>query len=273
VANKCDICGAGARDDRLCRGCANRLTSRLREAPHLLAQLRISIAKQSRLVGSQEGSGHTGGPKPLPLDLGAAKVSEEYEEALVKAARRHGYPRLHGDKDGSRGVITCADYLLTQVPRLRREGGAGVALSLGEIERKADRAWHLIDRPAETWYAGPCPADGCGQDLLAKPGEEYVRCRRCRKRWKVSQQREVLLDAMYDYRARAVWIASVLPPILERTITPQSIYVLVSRGWVTAQGQDAHGNPLYRIGDVYYELEERYRRRMAAMLARRNAGN
>lgn len=274
----CAGCGAEIKQGGLCRRCVGVLRARLAEVPRLLAQLRINIAKQSRLVGQQEGSGHTGGPKPLPLDLKAVETAREYEEAFVKAARRHGIP-VTGDKDGHRGALTCAQYLQTQVPRLAREGGAGVALTLRELEDAAGRVWRRIDRPPETWYAGPCPGgrddergepDPCGQDLLAVPGAERVRCRRCRRVWRTAERRDVLLAAMYDYRARAVWIASVLTPILDRNITPQSIYRLVNRGVIVPAGADAEGHPLYRIGDVSDELETRWRRRVALLADRQS---
>ncbi len=274
----CERCSAKTQSNPICSRCIAGFVARLTEVPHLISQLHIHLAKQNRLAGLQEGgSSGGGGPKPLPLNANIVETLSVYESAVRRVARDLGMPRTPSRKDGSNGTVTCAEWLIGQVPRLAATGGTTVVWAIGELDRVADLAWSKIDRPPDTWYAGPCPGgqrigdgnkmvpDPCGADLLAQPGATNVRCRRCRRTFPCSERRDALLAAMSDYRARAVWIASALTPVMGRRVTAQQIYVMVSRGKFVAHGTDKDRHPLYRIGDVVAELERLEARRAQAV--------
>jgi hypothetical protein len=72
---------------------------------------------------------------------------------------------------------SMALWLARHMDRVRQHPAA--ADIVAEVTAAVRQAVRAIDRPPQRVYAGPCPALGCGTDLLTWPGHTRVTCAGC----------------------------------------------------------------------------------------------
>lgn len=237
-------CGQPAPDTTLCRSCADRLAADLGDVPAYAQELELTLARLTR-HGRSDGSPST--TTALPIDIRASEASWVLRNTLT------GWIRVL-DGEGAtwpEGTLTAMSrWLLARVDLLaRHEEGDQAADEIGYAMRQVR---HVVDRPPEQIYAGPCDTDACAADVYAKPGAQTARCRDCRTEYDVSERREWLLAAVEDILATATEIAQALPGLLERGLSVNTIRSWAYAGRLVTHGVDLQGRPLYRIGDVIH---------------------
>lgn len=264
--NRCTTCPRPVPDTAFgCPYCAADLARRLDELAAILPELGVTVAKQDRITSG--GARAAGAEVPLPYNSGAADKGRAIQGELVTWARHvhaeSGRPLLR-QASGS----ALARYLGQAAPwaRYRQEWPEFQAA----LRPLAGTVLHLVDRPAERVYLGPCMVpiqvdistlgeasgsrivDGpsCLADVYAEPGAATGRCRACRAVHDVAESRTWLLDSLEDVLARPVEIAGVLRGFGDRRVGYSTIAAYVASGRLVAHGQDGHGRDRYRIGDV-----------------------
>jgi hypothetical protein len=132
--------------------------------------------------------------------------------------------------------------------------------ALEAITAAVRTAASVVDRPADTHYAGPCTAttvdvDGlpasCTGELYAQPSRATVACPRCGSEYEVAARREWLLAE--------AWEAVATGPDITRALAGEafgglSVSLSTIRTWA-ADGRlvrvdSLGGRPRYRVGDV-----------------------
>lgn len=247
---------------------ATALAHSLDQLAAILPELGVTVAKLDRITagGARPGGAEAALPyKPEVADRGRAIQGE-----LVTWAR-------HVHAESGRPIVgrtgsAVARYLAQALDwaRYRQEWPemhAALRPLLGST-------LHLVDRPAERVYLGPCGAEvagtrgTCVSDVLAKPGAAYGRCRECGAQHNVAEAREWLLGALEDVLARPVEIAGVLRTFGDSKVGYSTIAAYVADHRLIAHGEDGHGRPRYRIGDVLdLRYPERKRTRQSDRLA------
>jgi hypothetical protein len=233
-----------------CPACAAGLAQRLDQLAAILPELGVTVAKQDR-IGSGGARG-TGAEVPLPYNSGAADRGRAVQGELVTWAR-HVHDETGRDLPRSPSGSALARYLGQAVMGARyRQQWPEFHAALRPL---AGAVLHLVDRPAERVYLGPCSTplpDGptCRADVYANPGAATGKCRACDTVHDVADSRTWLLDSLEDVLARPAEIAGVLRGFGDRRVGYSTIAAYVASGRLVAHGQDGHGRDRYRIGDV-----------------------
>lgn len=239
-----------------CPACGADLAQRLDELAAILPEIGVTVTKQDR-IGSGGARG-TGAEVPLPYNDGASDRGRAIQGEVVTWARHvHGETgrMLPAAPSGS----ALARYLGQAVPWLRyQQSWPEVHAALRPL---AGTALRLVDRPADRIYLGPCSTPGgeggsvCRADVYARPGAATGTCQACGTVHDVGESRTWLLDALEDVLARPAEIAGVLRGFGDRKVGYSTIAAYITSGRLVAHGEDGHGRPRYRIGDV---LDLRY---------------
>ncbi len=163
-----------------------------------------------------------------------------------------------------------ARWLADRTELIRRQAWAAQCAT--EIARITTRAWALVDRPPETWFAGICDTThedpnhpgttyACGWELRPRLTEATTRCPGCGTTHNVHTQRARLIARMADTLVTATDAARALSTP-DRPITGDMIRSWRHRGHLepatitdpdtgsTRPAYDHAGRPLYRLGDV-----------------------
>lgn len=257
----CAKCQAKFRGDwTLCATCVDGMSQNLvtlfrhnigkdgRLVPNVLDELLITVTRQSRLTDPL--GGRAGAETPLVFHALAADRLRALS-AFLRASYRH-YLRTsrtthHLMRDSPFGH---AAWLHTHAGHIAKSQDAGdFAMTL---ERLITEASAVVDRPADMWFAGPCPT--CEADLYAMEGAGQVKCRHCRNTSDVTAQRERLLLAVDDVLATAAEISRAVH-LTGMAVTPSRITNLYHRGKLVRHGRNRTGDHLYRMGDVLSVLE------------------
>jgi hypothetical protein len=251
TSSRCTTCPRPVPDTAYgCPHCAADLARRLDELAAILPELGVTVAKQDRITSG--GARASGAEVPLPYNAGAAERGRAIQGELVTWSRH-----VHGETGRA-------------LPR--HPSGSALARYLGQAASWAryQQEWpefhaalrslvgvvlHLVDRPAERVYLGPCSTsqpDGptCRADVYAKPGAPTGTCRACETVHDVAGSREWLLDSLEDVLARPAEIAGVLRGFGDRRVGYSTIAAYAASGRLVPHGQDGHGHDRYRIGDV-----------------------
>jgi hypothetical protein len=113
-----------------------------------------------------------------------------------------------------------------------------------------DRRLVMVDRPAESWYAGRCD---CETELYAKPGSSRIFCKGCGQAWDVQARRQWLIEAAKDYLLTATEAADALGA-WGMGVKPERIRKWAERKRLLKRGVTVGLNgrdlPTYRLGDV-----------------------
>jgi len=141
-------------------------------------------------------------------------------------------------------------YLARNMDRVRQHEAA--ADILAEVTAAVRHAVHVIDRPAQRVYAGPCD---CGTDLITKPGRTLVSCPACGATYGIAERIEWMRSRLDDHLGSASYAAAILPGIGVHVTASQirtwaSRHRLEVRHIVPPRYEGGPGQPLYRIGDI-----------------------
>ena len=104
-----------------------------------------------------------------------------------------------------------------------------------------------IDTSPVRIFLGPCEV--CGRDMHAPPTAHEVECRPCALVYPIEGRREAMLSEASDRLHGASDVAAYLTTYGE-PIDAARIRQWKRRGRLEAKGEDARGNPLFRLGDV-----------------------
>lgn len=213
--------------------------------------LELQVARQN-ITGDRVGS--RGTETPLPFDGTAARIRRGLQRMLAGwvselASSREVLP--------SATIPALAAWLLRQFPQLATY--PAVDELTADVAKHVAKARHVIDRPEDRVYLGPCKTAGCvelGSDrkprptsLYALPDETTVSCWQCRVDYDVEERRSELLAAAADRLASATECARALTSLGE-PCTPERIRKWAERGRLVPHGLDPEKHPLYRIADV-----------------------
>lgn len=291
-------CGRPSPDAAICTHCWRQLLRDLRDvAAGLLDELAVSYLRRAS-AGSVAAGGSRSAETALPWDDRATRVEMPVRTALatwawlvVEERGVLGCYRLDWPADDA---AAQARYLGDHNEWLRHHPAAPQAFD--ELHRAIGAVLHVVDLPAERWYAGPCqapPAEDtelgcvcachiggafrppcdtpggcgtshrrgvvdvvCGAELYARPRATDVTCRRCRYVWPVNELRSYLLTAAEDRLATAVECSRAVSQLGEQPVTADRIYRWRDRGRLEERGRTDDGHPLYRVGDVLEILRQ-----------------
>lgn len=130
-----------------------------------------------------------------------------------------------------------------------------------EITHATESIERMVDRRPAALFAGRCAV--CKRDLYATAGDEMVECRPCDMTYKMSDQRQSMLDELDDRLVRASEAAHILPG-LGTVVSRKDIDRWAFRGLLTPHGRDERGRPLYRVSEVRTIANRSVRRTTAA---------
>lgn len=247
------VCGQPTPESQfVCESCVDQLWHALSGTAELVDELDITLARQRRF--EYQTSSARSAVDELPFDIAAAntlRALRDQLKQLVNACKAHDVPssdylpRSPGDTPKSMSA-----WLLWRLNGIAQQPWAADALDLVRI---VERAQHVIDRPAERMYAGPC--DRCGRDLYARKGKLSVTCVDCSLEYDLAERRQWLLKLVDDRLATASEIARALTS-LAVPVTADRIWQWKHRERITVRGHDQLKRPLYRVGDVVALLNE-----------------
>jgi hypothetical protein len=264
MQNRCSTCPRPVPDTAYgCSACATDLAQRLDQLAGFLPEVETTIARQDR-IGSG-GPRAAGAEIPLPYRPEAAEKTAAIRGELTTWARDVMAESGRELRGGSSPAL--ARYLASVVDWARYrpswpEFRAALRPLFGSV-------LHLVDRPAEKVYLGPCNTEDpethtmCVSDVYGKPGAAVGVCRACGAEHDVAESRRWLLGMLEDRLARPVEIAGVLRGFGDAKVGYSTIAAYVASGQLVAHGTDGHGRELFRIGDVL-ELRLRLKVRKVA---------
>ncbi|MFI7707618.1 hypothetical protein [Nonomuraea sp. NPDC049480] len=262
---------------RVCPACHSELERDLGDVPSIAHDLQLALARQVRISDS---SGRRGHERPLPYDQRAGDAAILLHRTIVAWVQelQAGVAIMHGPTcETACGHPTCtyitlstdaghstADHARWLLRHLRvmvgRDGSENTRPhhAVEQLTNAIRKARHIIDRPLDQVYAGPC--DLCGRDMYARPEASRVTCPTCvdeqghRIGYGVQQRREWMLAEVEEMRLPAVDVARAVTS-LARPIKPALLRTWVARRRLVPVGTNAHGKPLFRVGDVLDLME------------------
>lgn len=271
------ICGRPLKGDSICAGCSHKLQVALGNISSYWADLDTVRTRQTRYGGT---GGGRGGDKPLPADLrfldwdgDGTRLDETGRNTIgtwarVVIAER---PVIYGPTHTACLHITCSQarrsrpprsdvpaacrYLLGHVDWIRTQHWAPEILD--ELTDLENRLRSFVDRPRDSWYAGPCT--GCERVLYAKVGVHEVTCKDCNLDFHVKDRRAYLLTTAEDMYVPASTLARAVSWLGEEPLTARRIRVWKHRDMIEVRayvippgsvGPMCELRPLYRLGDA-----------------------
>lgn len=230
----------------------DKLTSELDAVVDWIADaLEAAVTQQSVQPSGPRGRrakrGATEDDSTLPFNEPASDVTRDFAETLnvwvthIADARKFVHP-------GRLDIVQAAKYLRTRRYvtglSLTDEGAMGYEEILYAIER----ARRTVDRRSHPTYAGSCPK--CKGDLWARRTDEEITCTKCDDVVITREDNDTRIAAeIVDRLFTVVELVPIAEARLGLTIKPKTIHNL-ARYRIAAKGEDRHGQPLYRCGDV-----------------------
>lgn len=192
-------CGActGEANVKFCHDHTTRIEQDLAEVDNVIANLRVSIARQDKGAQSVGGGGPSGSKPPLSLD--ALDKYEQLREVLTGwAIQLEGRTYLILVK-----TEDVASYLFSRIEKVRLAEWAYELLDeLGEAMEAARRA---TDRAADKISAGRCQTvingERCPDEVTAIVGQTHARCRTCGATVDIHERQQQLLADAWHVRA------------------------------------------------------------------------
>lgn len=294
---RCERCTRPMADTAyVCSPCAGHYRADLSSVPSLAVELEPARYRQTRY-----GTGGLGGWQE-PWDDRVREVEHAVTNTLTTVARDVAETRglvLPMPERGEHQLATVARWLSGQVEWIRHQPEA--LRTFDEIRAAVRALRRVVDRPADSWWAGPCnelvtdeaggsegirtphlsaeaehapytnrPLTECGADLYAPTGAETIRCRSCGATYDAAARRDWLLDEAQDVLGHAEMVAGALVRY-GLDITSATVRGYARHNRVVSHGHDGLGRPLYRVGDVievYRDIAAREAARIAKRLAR-----
>jgi hypothetical protein len=244
-------CGKPTRDDAYsCDECGDKTARALGDVPWLIDELEVTITKQRAAI---DGDGAASAETPLMYHLPAAEKRDALRHSLVTAVRfcveegvRNSDPGPEWPEDN---MTSMSRWLLWRVDGLALND-MGEEITRGV--RDAVRACrHIIDKPPERAYAGPCPE--CKRDLYHRHDAAEVKCPGCGQRWDVAEVNEWmreristhLADRMVTAREGSMLLGRFGLPVEQGTIDKWR-----ERNRVSEAGHNDVGHRLYRWNEL-----------------------
>jgi hypothetical protein len=272
----CPSCFGRSDDALLCTTCTSRLTTDLRGnasimgVAELVDNLHVAMAKQARINGGTnakpkprpkmaegEDGSHKLAHERLPINLGAAAALADLESYLGTWAMDVTDEGWWPDPN-EHAAVSAADALLDNVPAIRRHGA--VAELVEELSKVINKARHVIDRPVDMRYVGPClaPAGGgkCGNDLYIGPGAETARCAECGTTHEVANRPADLLVASEDYIVTVREASQYLGYFGGMAVNQKTIRTWIDRGLLTTRPGPTDERHI-QLGELYELLRKR----------------
>jgi len=232
----------------ICGACSAELGRALQSVAWLAEQLDVTLSRQTSKTG-----GGRSAETPLPFDPRASEAAYVLRSTL--AAWTRVLAEQTGDPRPEDSCESMAAWLSERLSWLVRHPEATEAH--GEILAAVRDAQRTVDRPAERAFAGWCD---CGAALYARPGAPLVKCRHCdADPYQVATLREQMLQQAEDVLATATEIARAATR-LGHPVTPAAIRGYAHRGRIIPHGEDGHGRPMYRVGDILELLAQQAQR-------------
>lgn len=247
MTHRCEVCASPILDTAyVCAVCSGHTASRLRAAADNFAEMHIAIARRDRFGETIRFSRTVA---PLPFDQAAAI---DYE-AVVNTVTVWGHHvcTLRGVPGPGRGNNPLL-WIAGQLEWLRYRQEAATALD--ELDYAARLVERAIDAPAQHWFAGRCLDNGCQAELYARHGAHTIRCRDCGTQHDAEVRKAWLLEQAEDTLGTATEISRLVSAMNARLLTSSQVRGMAHRGRITAHGEDRHGHPTYRVGDVLAAL-------------------
>lgn len=269
-ARTCELCELPT-DGYVCSECYARYVADLGRVRWLVQELETALTRQTRYGNPLESAKPAGSAAPLPLDPRATKARVDYRRALVEAVRqlspnRDHWPAVFVDPAGNdnRVSVAAARWLSVRGESIRfmPEGAELVKV----LDRRYKAALHVINRPADRWYAGPCLFGDppCPADLYAELGSPTVTCPTCGEHFDVQARRDYLLREVEDQNVNAITIARAVSWLGAEPLKVDRVYQWAARNRLVAKATDrceTHRlevsppkcracQPRYRVGDA-----------------------
>jgi len=222
----------------------------------LIEDLDVTLTKQDAVrpfFGMTAGGSDE---QPIIYNQSASEAGHELVRAVHRVSRwmvEH-YTHLMFPCDTS--VTGLAKWLLL-LPNLVLEHPKATTMAM-MIRGAVLSVHHVIDRPEERAYLGPCRGElrdegVCKASLYAVEGEAFVRCRVCRTWWAVEELREYLLAIAGDQVVTARDAVGLINPNTGVEITQATIRGWKRRNKVKPVGS-YKGADLFRVGDLLEAL-------------------
>jgi len=276
VTNLC-ACGRLADNAAICAGCTKALEIALGNISAYWADLDTVKGRQTRYGGT---GGRSGAEKPLPVDLrflgpweDGSMLQEACKNTIGTWARvaMEARPMLAGPTHtaclhvscsiGRRSrwpadtVASCCLYLLGHADWIRTQHWAPEILDeLDDLEAQLRR---MVDRPADSWYAGPCT--GCAKVMYVRVGAPEAACKDCNLTYPVKDRRAFLLKEAEEMLVPASLLARAVSWLGEDPLTSDKVRLWRFRGHLEVReyiippgqiGPVCELRPLYRLGDA-----------------------
>lgn len=256
----CVLCGAALTDQAyLCHPETAALATDLRAVPDLLRELEVTTTRQARISAPAKGNGD----KPVPFHEPSSAAAEQLRTVM------HGWIRCHIEEYGDEIDEEFLDWAWIQrnpaqwlgqhLASLRRREWVGELVR--ELHEAVETAMHVIDRPEQRLYAGPCGNPDsdppCQATLWAALDAHEVTCRTCGHVWDVNQRRDQLIAAAKDEWLDTVRVASLVSLMTRQRITPVIVNTLAEAGRIHAHEitYALSGERFYRVRDVLDALK------------------
>lgn len=287
----CKVCTAPTGDETwLCRADTDALAVVLAELPELLTEAAVTFSRQDHIaqVGSSARRRTDDRPDDRPEDQPDLGVKEQRSPAHLRAmAVREEADNTLGtwaahiaEHRGADLVLSgagtqaqrCSRWLLRNLPSIRLDEACGdlwdeVSYLHGDLE-------HLINRPLERVYAGPCHAEievgsddtlrleRCERDLYARWGGERITCdgwngdgQGCRTEHTLVGRREFLEAAVNGAVLPLSVLREAVPQILDMSRPDRrTVDAWVRDGRLVVVGLDRAGSPTFRGADFVEQL-------------------
>lgn len=242
-------CGRSTRDHAyVCEDCLGDLSRALGDIPWLTEELETTLT-HTRGVDYRRLGGSKATETRLPMHQKAGDLLDELRAILrswVKFCAEDGIthqsPSVALPRDHP---VSMSRWLMWRVDGLAWHELGPEAVT--EITGIVTRGTKTIDRPADSWFAGPC--DNCEEDLYAKAQTGDVKCRNCEQTYDIQARREWLLSEAEDRLANATDLARAVSWLGSAPLTAARVWKWSERGRIVAHGHDGR-SPLYRIGDA-----------------------
>lgn len=253
MSQLCALCDYEILDTAYCcKRCGDRTAKNLLAGGELYVEMAVAVARQVRF-GDPVGRGRS--EQPLSFDWDKS-VDRSSVDNTVTTWARHIVEQTGAWCPANVGELMrwLADAKQIDWLRYREEA----AEALDELDYAARLVVRCVDSPSERWYAGPCNAGDCTEDLYGRANATVLKCKECHAEYDADARRDWLLKQADDVLATAAEVARFASAMRGESVTAASIRGLAFRGRIEAKGK-RKDDPTYRVGDVLMAIE-----RMAA---------
>lgn len=244
-------CGRPTRDDAYaCDHCGDLTARALGDVPWLAGELDVTITKQRAAI---ESDGSASAETPLMYHLPAAEKRDALRHALVTAIRFCNEEGVRNSDPGpdwpANDLPSMSRWLLWRIDGLAlNDMGEEIAKSIRDAVRACR---HVIDKPPDRAYAGPCPE--CKRDLYHRRDASSAKCHGCGSTWDVAEVNEWmreritahLRDRLVTAREGSMLLGRFGLPVEQETIKKWH-----ARNRVTDAGHNSAGHRLYRWDEL-----------------------